>query len=459
MKKSIFILFILLFVLAACSSEPYKQNEPEPVEQNIEPDEPDGPDTIDEPGSEIIESEIFEAYFREWSITIPYQDVSKSETYRLLYNLIIHLYKNEIFTPNTTFSNLNEYLRNSIEAVTFFEREECVSVLISTYLTSLKTERRYPMNNSWSENDWLYFFDQFLVSEVCASKMNITEKVQFTVLALERYKREPLQWTAISTMLISIMSTSDYPPFVNEVKPMLRETNWGAGYNLVTNDGDELSRDILNNFIVKYARQFLNDNGYYQDLSYWETCDFLEAVIDYIDKNQVRLISYSSSNLNYPSVTKFNEYFRNSKEAVALFEREDCVPVLISIYQDFLDTKRYLTIDSQWWNNRFFTFLELVLSSDLCMSKMNLTEKVQLMVLVLERIERHFYGQWQFNIAISIMLSSNYSPFVNEVKPILRESSMGAVYGLVANDGRPLTADQSINLIARYIKQFLSDNK
>jgi hypothetical protein len=59
------------------------------------------------------------------------------------------------------------------------------------------------------------------------------------------------------------------------------------------------------------------------------------------------------------------------------------------------------------------------------------------------------------DIMISIMLSSNYTPFVKNVKPILCESPMGVSYGLDC----PISLDQFENLITGYAKQFINDNK
>ena len=92
------------------------------------------------------------------------------------------------------------------------------------------------------------------------------------------------------------------------------------------------------------------------------------------------------------------------------------------------------------------------------MSKFNVTEKVQLMVLALESIK---YGDWSSplntSIMISIMLSSDYTPFINEVKPLLREGRHNAVYILDRNLN--LDQFQEFDLISGYAKQFINDNK
>ena len=221
-----------------------------------------------------------------------------------------------------------------------------------------------------------------------------------------------------------------------------------------TNDSDifEDTSDILADIYEEWGIMIP-----YQDVSKSKTYNLLEALIDHIDKNQVLLITFPSSSLTYPSVTKFNEHLLNSEEAVAFFKREDCVFVLISTYLSNLKTER------GYGDNYYskFYFLELVLSSEMFMSEMNLSEKVQLMALALERIKYEESYPEPFTIMISIMLSSNYTSFVNDVKPMLLELGMGVGYGLVTNDGClvPGYDLQANDLLTEYAKKFINDNK
>ena len=210
----------------------------------------------------------------------------------------------------------------------------------------------------------------------------------------------------------------------------------------------------------------------YKKASDSETDHLLKALIDNLDENQIYLFYFFSSDTNYPSVTKFNEYMRNNKETVAFFEKDDCVPVLISACLNSLKTNRYKAVDGGWTlENQWFYFLYYILTNEICMSKMNITEKVQLMVLSLEKLKYGFSkvsdndSNWtstnyiDYTIMISIMLSSNYTPFVNNVKPLLRESMTGATYCLWSYDGTPIVGDHFIDLITKYAKQFINDNK
>ena len=284
MKKSVFILFTLLFVFAACSDD--KKNEPDPVEQN-EPNPVDELDCIklDEPVSDYEQDfVIFEEYFGDWDTTVFYQEIYNSETYNLLENLIDYIDKNQIrliYYSNFNYPSVtkfNEYVCDSEEAAAFFNRDDCVSVLISTFLYRLKMGR-YKMadyNYLYWNNAWSSFFEYILKSEISMSKMNVTEKVQLMVLALEKYRygficvhNDSLldglvdgfyrinQKAAAENIMISIMLSNDYTPFVKDVKPILVESTQGAMYSVPSTYMAQ-TRDYF--LFPRYARQFINDN-------------------------------------------------------------------------------------------------------------------------------------------------------------------------------------------------------
>lgn len=201
----------------------------------------------------------------------------------------------------------------------------------------------------------------------------------------------------------------------------------------------------------------------YQNVSKSKTYKLLDALIDNMDKNEVYIINFPSNSLNYPSVTKFNEYLWNNKETNAFFERGDCAFVLISTYLSSLKTNRYKAVDDGFvLGNKWLHLFDYVLTSEICMSNMNVAEKVRLMVLALERLKYGFTNVFNdgsnmistnlldYNIMISIMLSSNYTPFVNDIKPMLREAGMGAVYAVPFDN---------FYLIPECARQFINDNK
>ena len=203
--------------------------------------------------------------------------------------------------------------------------------------------------------------------------------------------------------------------------------------------------------------------------------------MDFLHKNQSRIIGISRNKpcarLEGYVVTWFNKSLRNSKEAIALFKRDDCVSVLISAYQAVIAEIILLQKKavSMWLVTEGYDYLELILFSDMFMEKMNITEKVNLMELALEldleKSKIEYHNIFTINIMISIMLSSNYPPFVNDIKPLLRENSMGIAYYLVmypdcastyGTDIEPcviIDFGQAHDLIKGYAKQFINDNK
>ena len=228
------------------------------------------------------DSEIFDEYFEEWDITIPYQDVSQSETYHLLDALI----DNEctwgvrsVFSNSSCGCSLSQTeINNSflkIEAMTdIFTRKDCVYVLISTYLTSLKTGKHFSIDSNIiscmgnPRDFWFFGLESLLSTDMLISKMKVKEKCQLMVLALEYAKHVEKFSLPISrsfTIMISIMLSSNYTPFVDDIKPMLIEVI-PSGYCLRMNDyiaipgGNEYCDLKANDLIKRYAKQFINDN-------------------------------------------------------------------------------------------------------------------------------------------------------------------------------------------------------
>ena len=252
MKKSVLYLFATIFAFGSCS-----------MNNNDE---------------SFDDSEIFEEYFEEWGITIPYRDVSKSETYHLLENLIDDIQDNLFFslpmyssyTRIYSPTEFNDSLRSNKAAAALFEREDCVFVFISTYLTSIKANKYLTVdfpNCTGCEtvgpiNSLFHFrFEWVLSSEIFLSKMNKTETVQLIALVLERIKYEKRSPYPFS-ILISIMLLNNYTPFVEDVKPTIMELNL-CRYGLKSTEGyitmpgvDDQASDL----IVGYAKQFINDN-------------------------------------------------------------------------------------------------------------------------------------------------------------------------------------------------------
>ena len=206
---------------------------------------------------------------------------------------------------------------------------------------------------------------------------------------------------------------------------------------------------------------------FYQDVPKSETFKLLEALLDHLSENLWQPGSPSPISSYFPTFfpTEVNDYLLNNKEAVALFNREDCVSILLSTYLTGIKTNEYLMLDipncigCTFVKCKLYFYLEWVLSSEMFLSKMNVTEKVQLMELTLERIKYEERSPYPFSIQISIMLSSNYTPFVENVKPMLHTVIGNVGYTLRTNDGLPISISDANNLISGYARQFINDNK
>jgi len=248
MKNSFLYLLVILLSFYSCSS---KDEERDIDEDNMK----------------------FEDYLEEWDMIMYYQDVSQSETYHLMETLIDFMDKNQMYfisfpssdLNHKSVSHFNDYLSRSEEAVDFFIREDCTFVLLSTYLTSLDTERytreqskEYTMEEQFS-NARFSFLELLLSSDIFMSKMNIKEKCQLMILALESQKYKRLGVNSYSfNIMISIMLSNNYTPFVNDVKPLLLESQGYVFYHLLTTN--DYGIDGMDEVITKYARQFIKDN-------------------------------------------------------------------------------------------------------------------------------------------------------------------------------------------------------
>jgi len=239
-----------------------------------------------------------------------------------------------------------------------------------------------------------------------------------------------------------------------------------------TKDSDILedTSDILANIFEEWGIAIP-----YRDVSKSKTYHLLEALLDDMSKNLLPPQPVHSSYYPTLSPTELNNYLQDNQEAVALFKRADCKFVLISKYLTNLKADHSLGYNRM----RKYNFFEMLLSSNMFLSELNTTEKVQLMVLALERykyIESFGYENYflPFTIMISIMLQSNYPPFVEDVEPMLIEQ-LYCGYGLKSEDYHVTFVDgnfikegnialpgihvQASDLVIRYAKQYINDNK
>ena len=115
-------------------------------------------------------------------------------------------------------------------------------------------------------------------------------------------------------------------------------------------------------------------------------------------------------------ITEYNDVIRANKMAVEFFNRSDFYPVLVNKYLSVIKASKY---DGQYKiSSDEPYFLELLLSSDMCISALSENEKIQLMAMALERTKYavDFEKNTSCYIMIAIMKSYKYTPFM-EINP------------------------------------------
>jgi hypothetical protein len=175
----------------------------------------------------------------------------------------------------------------------------------------------------------------------------------------------------------------------------------------------------------------------------------------------------NGGNFYNPSITEFNSNLRENKVAIELFDRSDCFPVLAAKY--LLCIKEIKPPDNKYgpydriWKEA--DDLERLLASDMCMTVSNTKEKIEFMAMALVYEEKSKANSqfWleSYNLMISIMISCNYKPFVNEVVPRIREGAGG--YYLIDSDDDKWPSNclsaSHVELILKHSKEFLNEQK
>lgn len=115
------------------------------------------------------------------------------------------------------------------------------------------------------------------------------------------------------------------------------------------------------------------------------------------------------SDLSVTGVSRFNNAIANDKVMIELFDRDDCVPVLLSKYQWIIRQNGEKTGIIQCF--------EMLLASDLFMSKLSAKERIQLMEMALKMLEKNSEQVTELrHIMVAIMKAFNYTPFLTEVE-------------------------------------------
>jgi hypothetical protein len=144
-------------------------------------------------------------------------------------------------------SLFNRAVANDRVVAELFEREDGVSVLFSGYqsLAGRKGEK--------SGNELC--FEMLLASDLCMSVLNDDERIQLVKMALKMFERNKEQVNETRHILVAVMKTFDYTPFMEDVKnysvpfiegPRDGFSEWLTGYDICSF-----------NVVENYAKQFL----------------------------------------------------------------------------------------------------------------------------------------------------------------------------------------------------------
>ena len=191
----------------------------------------------------------FETFLEEWDLVTFYQNIctsitdafkfpepwTKEETENfanlpaeifysmstcgLLETLLDHPF-NRVFGPwCATCSNsslpgvtmFSDKVRRDKVAIELFGRDDCFSVLASKYLIIIGDER--------GTDSQIQYFEMLMASDMCMLAMNKNEKIKLMAMALERGMGKTEFLENSSYIMIAIMKSFNYPPFMNKVNP------------------------------------------------------------------------------------------------------------------------------------------------------------------------------------------------------------------------------------------------
>jgi len=137
----------------------------------------------------------------------------------------------------------NDLMANKV-AVELFERNDCFSILASNYLTIIKEKKEH--------SGQIAYCEMLLASDMCMAALKEREKIQLMAMALEKvkYKSESIHVNETFHIIVAIMRSCNYTPFLNEFGTEWREGL--QGYSICF---------VSENEILIYAKQFLNEKN------------------------------------------------------------------------------------------------------------------------------------------------------------------------------------------------------
>jgi hypothetical protein len=155
----------------------------------------------------------------------------------------------------------HDYHRQDKMAVEFFSRRDFYSVLKYKYRSVIKEILDFIDGKGVFVVN-VGYLEMLLASDMTMSELSKKEKIQLMGMALERMKYVSSRHDKSGScqLMIAIMKSCKYKPFVKDIEPRLFEATYG--YVMTEPDGEILTNVLDNHhvdMIVKYAKRFLNE--------------------------------------------------------------------------------------------------------------------------------------------------------------------------------------------------------
>ena len=167
----------------------------------------------------------------------------------------------DFFAPGVTI--FNAFLQDNKMAVEFFSRRDFYAVLVNKYLSVFNKEKSYQEEGDgtgWRVPVYVGHIEMLLASDMSMSALSDKEKIQLMAMALERTKYGAFDDNNTSChIMIAIMKSYKYTPFMEDIEPWLVESNFGYTLSM---PGEIPYNGFLSHhrdIIIEYANQFLNE--------------------------------------------------------------------------------------------------------------------------------------------------------------------------------------------------------
>lgn len=254
MKKTVYYLFIGLWMLTACDASFDDFLDEWDLSKDYQNRCPKISDAVEYPESwrPISPVETFE---------FPDETIRSMSTCGLLETWLNQPYRNALgpwcvhcsYLYYTGFYSFNVGLSMDKTSVELFERNDCAVVLINKYLSFIKAKEK--------PSGRLQSFELLLASDKSMSVLSKKEKSQVMAIALKKIGYEKKQVNETCHIIVAIMLTCDYTPFCEDIGSKLEDTTYGYTFNNTDSQvfGTGFSSDYHADIIVKYAKQFLNE--------------------------------------------------------------------------------------------------------------------------------------------------------------------------------------------------------